>query len=284
MLVDPKGGVGFAFGEKLPSGHINTVFAQQIRAFDATNGGSWTLGTAATIAGSAALNLNGSGYLNVARPTAFTTGGVEFDVNSVVNSGRDLEWLGTTNLPKLGSREYIFAQPMVPAYHLALTNVWGFDVANGEWNQGDVGGGTAPHVLPIPLTRLPHQATMTKCRIIIDGDGNGAGGNHGATLPATLPTATLYKRTLSVSTGSTVGATQVDVPGSAAQYDTIHAIATSYDAGLANWTWEGLSELITSNVNYWVVIVGESGANSVASALAVVGIECAFTCTAVAPG
>lgn len=41
-LVDPKSGVAYAFGEKLPSAHVNTVWAQQPNALDLVGGGTWS--------------------------------------------------------------------------------------------------------------------------------------------------------------------------------------------------------------------------------------------------
>jgi len=42
MLIDPTGGVGYAFGQVLPSSHMTTIATQQPRALDAVNGGSYT--------------------------------------------------------------------------------------------------------------------------------------------------------------------------------------------------------------------------------------------------
>ena len=42
-LIDPTGGVGYAFGQILPSSHMTTVMTQQPNAIDGINGSSHTL-------------------------------------------------------------------------------------------------------------------------------------------------------------------------------------------------------------------------------------------------
>jgi hypothetical protein len=290
---DPKNGVGYAFGEKLPSGHVNTVWGQQPRLLDATNGGSYTLGTALTwtlgalltINGASDIDFTGSGDLDIDKLAQLYN--VEFDGQAVVNGGVNFEWLGTTNLPKIGTRQYVFTQPLIP---MPTPNVgdttgltWNYASALGDWYQSNVG---AAYEIAFPLTRLPNQGILRKVRVVVDGAGAG-GANHGGTLPATLPKATLYRRLLTSTSVSTIGAQVTDNPVSAANYDTLHALAVTYnlqDGSGDAWTWTGLSELITSNAYHWIVINGETGANSVANALSVMGIECEFDCTWVAPG
>lgn len=287
MLTDPTGGAGYAFGQILPSSHMTTLAQQQVRALDIVNGGSYTQSDHATIAGTKNITLSGSGYLNISR-NLNCSGSVEIDCTSVVNSGRDFTWLGTTNLPKIGSRTYIFTQPLDAAYIDKLDSgapVWAYLTTQGEYQQVSVAGGTAPHVLVIPIRRLPNQGVFDKCRVVITGAGNG-GGSHSA-LPATLPTATLYRRSQTVGTASTVGAAVTDNPGTFGNYDTRHALAATYnlhDGSGDEWTWTGINELVDSNAHYWVVITGEANANSAANALSVIGLECAFTCTQVGPG
>lgn len=295
MLVDPKGGIGFAFGEKLPSGHINTVFAQQPSALDATSGGSYTLGTALTwtintlltLNGTADIDFTGTGDLDIDKLAQLFN--AEFDGQAVVNAGVNFEWLGTTNLPKIGSREYIFTQPLSAFYLEPLdvdaSPVWEFKPASGEYRQLIVTG-ASNYGLAIPITRMPNLGVLKKVRVVVKGSGDG-GATH-SSLPGTLPVATLMGRALTTSTADTLGATVTDNPGSAANYDTNHVIATTYDAhdGSADiWTWTGLNTLISSNYHLWVAIVGEyGGGGATANALSVIGVECAFDCDKVGPG
>lgn len=286
-LSDPKGGLGYAFGEKLPSAHINTVFAQQPRALDATNGGSYTLGTALTwtinslltIAGTADIDFTGTGDLDIDKLAQLYN--AEFDGQAVVNAGVNFEWTGTTNLPKIGSRAYSIAQPLIaiPTGNLWTTTPpkWQYYETSGEWSQADADN-VAGYLIAFPLTRLPNQSTLDKVAVLINGAGVG-GGSHGA-LPANLPQATLYQR----SPGSgvtTLGATVTDTPGTFGNYDTEHVLGTTYPA---SWTWTGLAEPINFNTQYWIVVKGEYGANHADNALSVVHIECEFTCTEIAPG
>lgn len=44
-LIDPRSGLPYPFGAKLPSADVNAVWAQQPRALDALQGGAYTLGT-----------------------------------------------------------------------------------------------------------------------------------------------------------------------------------------------------------------------------------------------
>lgn len=285
-FTNPKPG-GYAYGEKLPSSHVNDIWDNAPDTLDAVGGGTWTLGTAATINGTANFTFGGSGNLICSRPVQFTTSGVEIAVATDVNSGVNVTWLGTSNLPKIGSRSYTLTQPLIPQPTPNVGDTagirWNLASAVGDWYQSDVG---AAYEIVFPLTRLPNLAVLDKVRVVIDGAGAG-GANHGGTLPATLPKATLYRRLLTSGTVTTLGALVTDVPGSAAQYDTLHALAATYnlhDGSGDEWTWTGLSESITSNAYHWIVVNGETGANSVANALSVVGIECMFTCTEVGPG
>lgn len=43
-LIDPRSGLPYPFGAKLPSADVNAVWAQQPRALDAVDGGAYTLG------------------------------------------------------------------------------------------------------------------------------------------------------------------------------------------------------------------------------------------------
>lgn len=64
MLTDPTSGVGYAYGEVLPSADVNTVFTQQPDAIDGGGGGTWNP--------SATINIGGSGFGTVANLTTLT--------------------------------------------------------------------------------------------------------------------------------------------------------------------------------------------------------------------
>lgn len=60
-LVDPTGGVGYAFGQKLPSTHMTTIATQQPNAIDGVNGGTYTCLAALTTTNNAARNATFNG-------------------------------------------------------------------------------------------------------------------------------------------------------------------------------------------------------------------------------
>lgn len=53
-LVDPTSGLGYSFGQKLPSTHMTTVATQQPNAIDGVNGGTYTCVAALTTINNAA--------------------------------------------------------------------------------------------------------------------------------------------------------------------------------------------------------------------------------------
>ena len=286
---------GFNDGTRLFDTELDSFQDQLVKAIDGYDGGNYTLSSPLVLAGSAELSFNRSGPITVDGSCTFTMNGAgdldvnrhvamydaEFDGQATVNAGVDFEWTSTTNLPKIGSREYRFTQPLIaiPQGNLWTTAPpkWSFLETAGEWVQADADN-VAGYVISFPLTRMPNKATLTSVAILIKGAGAG-GGSHGA-LPANLPKATLYRRAPG-SGAVAVGSLVTDNPGTAGNYDTEHCLGSSYPA---SWTWTGLTEVITYNAYYWVVINGEYGANHADNALSVTHLECAFTCTEIAPG
>lgn len=58
-LVDPTAGLGYSFGQKLPSTHMTTIAANQPKAVDGDGGGTWTPSAPIIINGASALQLGG---------------------------------------------------------------------------------------------------------------------------------------------------------------------------------------------------------------------------------
>jgi hypothetical protein len=58
-LIDPTGGLGYSFGQKLPSTHMTTIATQQPNAIDGVNGGTYTPGAPVILNGASALQLGG---------------------------------------------------------------------------------------------------------------------------------------------------------------------------------------------------------------------------------
>jgi hypothetical protein len=58
-LIDPTGGVGYSFGQKLPSTHMTTIATQQPNAIDGVNGGTYAPAAPVILNGASALQLGG---------------------------------------------------------------------------------------------------------------------------------------------------------------------------------------------------------------------------------
>lgn len=264
-LTDPKSGVGYAFGEKLSSAHVNTVWAQQVRALDAVNGGTYALGSDVV--------LNGAGIFKFNHVELKSGGSSSIDHNVTVNDGKDVSWAGTSNLPKLGARTYTIGQPLVVADIPAVG--WFFQTtgtAAGRWVNNDV---ALARSIWFVLTKLPNLTTLQKVRVFLDGDAGGVA--HGGSLPATLPDVTLYGCAFTAS-GSVLAPTTdgpvSDASASAAAYELQHAVEVVL----------GLPLLITTGVHWLVRVRSETGANAAANALVVSGLEVDVAATQVGPG
>lgn len=59
-LVDPTAGLGYSFGQKLPSTHMTTIAANQPKAVDGDGGGTWTPSAPIILNGADALQLTGN--------------------------------------------------------------------------------------------------------------------------------------------------------------------------------------------------------------------------------
>lgn len=58
-LVDPTSGLGYSFGQKLPSTHMTTIATNQPKAVDGDGGGTWTPSATIVLNGASALQLGG---------------------------------------------------------------------------------------------------------------------------------------------------------------------------------------------------------------------------------
>lgn len=58
-LVDPTSGLGYSFGQKLPSTHMTTIATNQPKAVDGDGGGTWTPSAPIILNGTSALQLGG---------------------------------------------------------------------------------------------------------------------------------------------------------------------------------------------------------------------------------
>jgi hypothetical protein len=246
-LTDPKSGVGYLAGERLLSAHVNTVFAQQPRALDAVDGGTYDVGDD--------IVLNDDG------------GSLQF------GDGLGVEWTGTTNLPALGSRTYSRNQPLALHYR----TVGGGGAGVFDWIYSGTGGlegaisqnwahTTASETFCyVPLANLIDLATLTQISLAVMPGGH-------ASDPARKIRIGLYK--LGATTASLIGSVTED-PATGSAYDTPHVFAVS-----------GYTELIDQNssaATYYLKILGEGGTNAV-NGTRVTRVRCDFTVTKLTPG
>ena len=59
-LIDPTSGLGYAFGQKLPSTHMTTIATQQPNAIDGAGGGAYAPAAPIILNGASALQLGGN--------------------------------------------------------------------------------------------------------------------------------------------------------------------------------------------------------------------------------
>jgi hypothetical protein len=175
MLVDPTAGVGYAFGEVLPSSDMTTIAANMPKAVDGSAGGTYTPGTAITI--------NGSG---------------------IVTSS--LTCSGTTKL-KLASRTLTRIQPIFPD----LFSGGGVATCTRAVNFAfrDTKAASPGTIWLMPLTKLINGATLTKIDMSID-PANGRAGNLG-----TCPKFEIFTQTtagVTASLGTSTDATAGVIP------------------------------------------------------------------------
>lgn len=127
----------------------------------------------------------------------------------------------------------------------------------GFWVQTDVTGAVS---LMVDLD-LPHGVTLTGILAVLEGDGGGA--THSA-LPATLPTMILHiidPNTAVPVTSETI----IDPSANLGAYEAIHYLSL------------GVTHVVDQTFRYCVQITGETGANSVALALALYGLQVSWS-------
>lgn len=247
-LTDPTGGTGYAVGQKLPSAHMTTLATQAPRGLDAVNGGTYACDGAITV------NNAGSGSITY-------------------GSSLNVTWTGTSNLPKLGSRTYLRAQPLIINY----TTVGGAGAGIPDWIYSGTAGeeGAILHNFAyttaseaffyLPLTNLIDKATLTRIDLQVDPGGHGSD-------PARKIKAGLYK--LDATGAGLIGSvTEDDLTG--ASYDANHIFdITGYTEAI---------DQTTDGCTYYLKILGEGGANAINGTL-IRRCFCYFTVTQVTPG
>ena len=317
-LLDPTLGVGYAFGEKLPSTHMTTIATQQPRALDVINGGSYVQGGAGVILDGDALKGGGgepiqyTNILGIASPNAETrwrhpcvledtmgivAGGDVTNVAGTINQDNIMRqtgqcdnigaainydaatvatWTGTSNLPRCGTRTYVFSQPKTAGKSsriVATLDDWIITSGPTEqlrnlWGQDTV---VAGNFVAIPVTRAINQSTIT--RIDVRLWGNAFGGAAHVGLPVVMPEIRLIRQDNVNGNASLVSFAQDT--STLLQYDSPHTVSAIVGGG---------GEFMNQGFEYFVRVDGESGVNAAADHLAIIAVEVSYECIAIGPG
>jgi len=308
-LLDPTLGVGYAFGEKLPSTHMTTIATQQPRALDIVNGGSYVQSGQLVIDGDALkgggtdpilyTNIRGTASANAetrwqhpcvmegstmslnATSTLNMAGTMDAQAASVVNINptSTVTWTGVSNLPKLGSRTYTKTASMesgrassVPLLHPALIVAWHYSPAllyESIWLQTSANGTGIGAELYIPLDVFLG-STLDSVSVNLTG-GYGPGAPHGA-LPGNMPIVEVCQVNSATGTRTVLGSitdTSPNVPA----YEVGHTLTVS-----------GLAVATAATFHYQVRITGEGLPNSLDDKLAILGVTSSYTVTEIFPG
>jgi hypothetical protein len=248
-LSDPTGAAGYAFGAKLPSTHMTTIATQQVRALDIVSGGTWSLGSNATVNGAGDLILN---HLEL------QTGGSSSLQHAVAVEGAGVVTWAAGLYPALSTRTLDYPQNMGAAVSADAATYWVWDSAvgtGGYWIQKDAVAGA--RVLIVPLARLPQVGTLKSVTMWINGS-LGAGGAHAGDI-GTAPVMTVYKRTASSGATSSLGS------------DAGSTVQATHDAD-QTLSVTGLSHALEVG-EVFVYFSGETGANSKDNSLGIYGIS-----------
>jgi len=225
-LVDPKLGVPYTFGGKLPSGHVNTVWAQQPNAFDAINGGTYALANPATING-ALVTLQ---QASVGTFTASASATLGYGATIALSPARTI----TKNN---------IVPPQETQSYSGGTIVWEKYRNNGVLVPGSnfygvvqVGTTVVPYYFPVSQF-VPRVCTINSVLVSCSGAGGSAGTGGGAALPTTMPSVALWDA--AGNTGGTITDASADRPA----YEAFHIIsagtigAGAHDSEGANGPW-----------------------------------------------
>jgi hypothetical protein len=271
-FTNPKP-AGYAIGEKLPSGHVNTVWANVALAFDPTAGGTWNNnGTPAIInvpaggligigpsVGNTGTYLQLGAFLLLRAASGDIVGPMTItDLGPAIGS---VTWAGG-KWPQVNARSIIYEQPLIP--FIKSTEWTGPHVTALAFDQTNVGSAGD---LVFPITHRPSHGNLQAVTVYIDG--NGVGGAH-SSLPATMPRARVEY--INTTASVTSGTYATDSSANVATYDAAHAITALAPA------------FIPTDESFiaYVRIQGETGANSLASALRVFRVTATFTVTEIA--
>jgi hypothetical protein len=164
-LTDPTGGVGYAYGAKLPSTDMTTIATQQPDAVDGSAGGTY------------AANITFNGTLTLANEPNLTAATYSFE--QPLTAARDeQDWQG----------------------YWRYGNATGATAYNAIWWQNNVAN---QYILHIPFVNLPHKCELKTVSCYISGDAQTtARGGALPTLPIITVYAKTISTGLSASIGT----------------------------------------------------------------------------------
>lgn len=260
MLTDPTGGLGYAFGARLPSADVSTVFTQQVRAWDIVQGGSYTTTGNTTVAAS------GSPTWSFAVPATWTarltvdgddlylnTGGFVMDASAFVQYSPARTYNAYGNMP---TSLVCFASTVVSggsALDWTIGNSIGSGVAATSaaviQRQVDAANVNFAYI-DFDLTSILRRGTVETCSISIDPAG--AAGN-----PTSLPQLELWKR--NGSTETQIGSTATDASGS---YRNPHSFSLDVSTAVSGDAYQYNPD--STGESLFLRFYGENGTNATA--------------------
>lgn len=266
----------WSFGEQLTSTQANQLDSDHVKTANFSEGSAHTpTGNIHVTDGSGGAfgNIDVLGTCNL-KGTTNATGTTNLKVthiteNSDVTSGKNFTFLGTTNLPKLGTRLYAYPQSLEDVREQLNATNWELfnTVAYGTILRQTA---ISTALIVKGVSRLPKGSWITQIKLTLDGIGAGIG--HGA-LPASLPEFTLQKRDITTGTPTNV-ATATDASANLAAYEQFHTLTMTLSDHDAD---------VDEDTSYKVLIKGETGANAVPNALAVIDLQVLCTCEQISP-
>lgn len=309
-LLDPTLGVGYAFGEKLPSTHMTSIATQQPRALDAIDGGAYVMGGTGVLLDGDALAGGGGDPLRYTNMRGIASGNAEtrwqhpcvmegstmsLDATSTLNMAGTMDaqaasivninptstvtWTGATNLPKLGSRTYTKTASMESGRASSVTALYPGAVVAWHYSPALLyesiwlqtsAGGTGIGAELYIPLDVFLGSTLDSVSVNLTG-GYGPGAPHGA-LPGNMPIMEVCQVNSATGTRTVLGSI-TDTSPNVPAYEATHTLTVS-----------GLAVATLATFQYQVRITGEGLPNSLDDKLAVLGVTSSYTVTEIFPG
>lgn len=200
---------GWGFGEQLTSAQCTELDEHIVRAVDGQDGGAFNPTAPITIGGSG-VTLNSPD--NILGGTLTVDGDIQLDgVLEVGNGLGSITFEGTTGRPLLGSR-------------LLYRTSWNAYGVPADWSISATDGvcaTTSVSYLNMALDHLPHGSTLLEVNLRV------AGVLSGATMPTTMPTLEIWKRSVTSGAATQIGTTTTDATANQAAFEAIHLLTVT---------------------------------------------------------